>query len=123
MKGFKDFLLRGNLIELAVAFIMASTFLLVVNATVQLIMDVIGALGGTPDFSDYTYRGISFGAWLTAAFSFVVISAVVYFLIVLPYTKAKQLLNRDEVESSATPEDIVLLTEIRDLLRDRDPAS
>ena len=49
MSGFKNFILRGNLVELAVAFIMATAFAAVVTATVTVIMDIIGAVGGTPD--------------------------------------------------------------------------
>lgn len=114
MTGFKNFLLRGNLVELAVAFIMATAFAAVVTATVGLIMDLIGKVGGTPDFSDYLWRGISIGAWLTAVVSFVIMAAVVYFFIVVPYTKAKE--RYFPSPAPGTPEDIKLLQEIRDLL-------
>lgn len=69
MTGFKNFILRGNLVELAVAFIMATAFGAVVTATVALLMDVIGKLGGQPDFSHWAPGGISVGAWLTALIS------------------------------------------------------
>jgi large conductance mechanosensitive channel len=114
MTGFKNFLLRGNLIELAVAFIMAAAFAAVVTATVNLIMDLIGKVGGVPDFSDYLWHGISIGAWLTAVISFVIMAAVVYFFIVTPYTKAKELYFPSP--EPGTPEDVKLLQEIRDLL-------
>ena len=52
MTGFKNFILRGNLVELAVAFIMAAAFAAVVTATVNVVMDLIGKAGGTPDFSN-----------------------------------------------------------------------
>jgi large conductance mechanosensitive channel len=120
MKGFKDFLLRGNLVELAVAFIMATAFAAVVTATVTLLMDLIGKVGGEPDFSGWTPGGVSLGAWITALISFVIMAAIVYFFIVMPYTKAKEYMRKDEGEEpSAAPEDVVLLTEIRDLLRER----
>lgn len=114
MTGFKNFILRGNLVELAVAFIMAAAFASVVTATVGLIMDLIGKVGGTPDFSDYEYKGISIGVWLTAVISFLIISAVVYFLIVKPYTAAKERFFPSP--APGTPEDVKLLQEIRDLL-------
>jgi large conductance mechanosensitive channel len=114
MTGFKNFILRGNLVELAVAFIMAAAFAAVVTATVGLVMDLIGKLGGTPDFSEYEWEGISVGVWLTAVISFLVISAVVYFFIVLPYTKAQQ--RYFPGEEPGTPDDVKLLEEIRDLL-------
>ncbi|MFC6154168.1 MscL family protein [Nocardioides yefusunii] len=117
MTGFKNFLLRGNLIELATAVIMATAFGAVVTATVTLIMDLIGKIGGTPDFSSYNPGGVSIGAWLTALISFLIMAAVVYFFIITPYTKAKEKYfpAKDE-EDAAAPEDIVLLQEIRDLL-------
>ncbi|KRF00706.1 mechanosensitive ion channel protein MscL [Nocardioides sp. Soil777] len=117
MTGFKNFLLRGNLVELAVAFIMAIAFAAVVTATVGMIMDLLGKVGGTPDFSNYSPGGVSVGAFLTALVSFVILSAVVYFLIVLPYTKAKERYFPSEEEG--TPADVALLEEIRDLLRTR----
>lgn len=114
MTGFKNFILRGNLVELAVAFIMAAAFASVVTATVGLIMDLIGKVGGTPDFSNYEYKGISIGIWLTAVISFLIISAVVYFFIVKPYTIAKE--RYFPSPEPGTPEDVKLLQEIRDLL-------
>lgn len=117
MTGFKNFILRGNLVELAVAFIMATAFAAVVTATVALIMDLIGKVGGTPDFSNYKPGGVSVGAWLTALISFLVLAAVVYFFIVVPYTKAQEKYFPKAEEG--TPEDIALLEEIRDLLAGR----
>ena len=117
MTGFKNFILRGNLVELAVAFIMATAFAAVVTATVGMIMDLIGKIGGTPDFSNYEPGGISVGQFLTALISFLVIAAVAYFFIVVPYTKAQEKYFPKAEEG--TPEDIALLEEIRDLLAGR----
>src|SRR3954447_26735209 len=114
MTGFKNFILRGNLVELAVALIMALAFTAVVTATVTVIMDLIGKVGGTPDFSTYHPGGVAVGTWLTALVSFVILAAVVYFLIVLPYTTAKDRFFPSE--EPGTPEDVLLLQEIRDLL-------
>jgi large conductance mechanosensitive channel len=114
MTGFKNFILRGNLVELAVAFIMATAFAAVVTATANMIMDLIGKVGGVPDFSEYQWYDISVGAWLTAVISFLIMAAVVYFFIVVPYTKAKELYFPSE--EPGTPDDIKLLEEIRDLL-------
>ena len=114
MSGFKSFILRGNLVELAVAFIMATAFAAVVTATVGMIMDLIGKAGGTPNFSSYAPGGVSVGAWITALISFVILAAVVYFLIVMPYTKAQE--KYFPKEEPGTPDDIALLQEIRDLL-------
>ena len=118
MTGFKNFLLRGNLVELAVAFIMAAAFAKVVTSTVAVIMDLVGKIGGTPDFSNYQPGHVHLGAWITAVISFVVLAAVVYFGIVLPYTKAKERYF-PTTDEPGTPEDVALLTEIRDLLAAR----
>jgi large conductance mechanosensitive channel len=116
--GFKNFIMKGNLVELAVAFIMATAFAAVVTATVALIMDLIGKVGGTPNFSSYEPGGVSVGAWLTALISFLIMAAVVYFLIVLPYTKARdRFFPKVDSEDAGTPADVVLLQEIRDLLK------
>ena len=116
-KGFRNFILRGNLVELAVAFIMASAFAAVVTATVTLIMDLVGKIGGKHDFSGYHPGGVSVGAWITAVVSFLIMAAVVYFLIVTPYTKAKERFFPGP--QPGTPEDVKLLQEIRDLLAAR----
>lgn len=113
--GFKNFLLRGNLVELATAFIMAAAFAAVVTATVDVLMDLIGKIGGTPNFSSYEPGGVSVGAWLTALISFVIMAAVVYFFIVTPFTKAKE--RYFPSAPPGTPEDTMLLREIRDALK------
>jgi large conductance mechanosensitive channel len=114
MTGFKNFILRGNLVELAVAFIMAAAFAAVVTATVGVVMGIIGKAGGHPDFSTYQPGGLPIGTWITAVISFLVIAAVVYFLIVKPYTAAKD--RYFPAEESGTPADVALLEETRDLL-------
>lgn len=115
MTGFKNFILRGNLVELAVAFIMAAAFAKVVTATVDLIMGLIGKIGDQPDFNEYKPGGLPVGLWITALVSFVIIAAVVYFLIVKPYTAAKD--RFFPAEETGVPADVALLEEIRDLLR------
>lgn len=117
MSGFKNFLLRGNLIELAVAFIMGGAFATVVTATVALLMDIIGFVGDVPNFSGWVWEGIGFGAFLTALISFLILAAVVYFAIVKPYTIAKERFFPTPEDEEGTPEDVLLLQEIRDLLR------
>lgn len=118
MTGFKNFIMKGNLVELATAFIMAASFAALVNATVTVIMDLIGKAGGTPDFSNYAPYGVHVGAWLTALISFLILAAIVYFGIVAPYTKAREKFFPPAAEEDAgTPEDVLLLQEIRDLLQ------
>lgn len=117
MQGFKDFILRGNLIELATAFIMGTAFAAVVESFTQLILDILGKFGGNPDFSSVTVLGVNIGVFITALVSFLILSAVVYFFIVMPYNKAKEMFKKEEEETAITSEE--LLTEIRDLLKER----
>jgi large conductance mechanosensitive channel len=114
MSGFKNFILRGNLVELAVAFVMAAAFASVVKATVDLLMGLIGKLGGNPDFSLYKPGGLLVGVWITAVVAFVITAAIVYYVIVLPYTQAKE--RYFPSPDPGTPDDVQLLQEIRDLL-------
>ncbi|KKQ70462.1 MAG: Large-conductance mechanosensitive channel [Candidatus Shapirobacteria bacterium GW2011_GWE1_38_92] len=88
-KGFRDFILRGNVIDLAVAVVIGGAFGSIVTALVKdIITPLIGAIGGTPDFSNliFTLNGSKFliGDFLNALISFLIISAVIYFLVVLP---------------------------------------
>ena len=114
MSGFKNFILRGNLVELAVAFIMATAFAAVIKATVDLLLGIIGKAGGYPDFSLWTPWGLLLGIWVTALVTFVITGAVVYYVIVVPYTEAKERFFPSP--EPGTPEDVKLLQEIRDLL-------
>lgn len=116
MDGFKKFLLQGDLIKLAVAFIMGAAFASVVTATVDVIMDLIGKVGGTPDFSNYAPGGVSLGAWLTAVIAFLIMAAVVYFMIVKPYTAAKERYFPDPDPGET---EIDILKQIRDRLSAR----
>ena len=118
MKGFKDFVMRGNLVELAVAFIIAGAFGKVVEAFVTVIMDLLGKAGGTPDFSSWAPGKVHLGAFLTVLISFLFLAAIVYFFVVKPYEVAKARYARVE-EDAAPDENIVLLREIRDSLRSR----
>jgi large conductance mechanosensitive channel len=93
---------------------MALAFTAVITATVDLLMDLVGKVGGSPDFSNYEPGGVSVGAWITALISFVILAAVIYLLIVMPYTKAKEKFFPSP--EPGTPEDVRLLQEIRDLL-------
>ncbi len=121
LTGFRDFLLRGNLVELAVAVIIGTAFSAVVKAFTDILTDVIGLLGGVPDFSKEQIGGINVGAFITAVFSFVLTAAVLYFLVVTPYNRLSARMKAAQEQPEAAPavkaED--LLTEIRDLLRDQ----
>ena len=85
LKDFRDFLLRGNIVELAVAFVMGVAFAAVVNSLVNdLIMPIIAMIIGKPDFSDLTFTindaVFRYGAFITALITFAAIAAAVFFL-------------------------------------------
>lgn len=108
MTGFKNFILRGNLIETAVALIMALAFASVVSTFTAWLMSLIPGLDEVFDPSTLS------GQFLNALLAFLAVAAVVYFLIVAPYTKAQEkFFPREE---PGEPADIALLSEIRDLL-------
>jgi len=117
MKGFKDFLLRGNLIELAVAFIMGTVFAAVVEAFTKIVLDVLGLIVQVEGLSETTVVGINIGNFLTALLTFVLTALVLYFVVVVPYNRLSAIRKQDEPEKAASAED--LLAEIRDLLRAR----
>ena len=105
MKGFKQFILRGNVLDLAVAVIMGGAFGAVVTALVKdLLTPLIAAVAGQPDFSRIalTVNGspLLIGAFLNEVLAFVLVSIAVYFFIVLPVNKLTARLNRGE----ATPD-------------------
>ncbi|MDR0594666.1 MAG: large conductance mechanosensitive channel protein MscL [Bifidobacteriaceae bacterium] len=114
MKGFRDFLMRGNLIDLAVAFILGASFGTVVSSFTQIIMDLIGLAGGNPNFDTVTIGSINVGKFLTALVAFVIVAAVLYFAIVRPYQMLKARLAKPDAPAKPTTDE--LLTEIRDLL-------
>ncbi len=109
MNGFKNFILRGNLIEVAVAFIIAGAFGTVVTTFVAWLTAQM------PDTASeyFSNEANSFGAFLNAVIAFVLLAAVVYFFIVVPYTKAKEKFFPAE---AAGPSEVELLTQIRDSL-------
>jgi len=120
LKGFKEFIMRGNLVELAVAFIMATAFAVLVTETVNLLMSVLAKLSGNkePDFSAWQPGGVPVGSWINAVITFIILAAVVYFVIVVPYNKLQARRARGE-EPTPPSEEVTLLTEIRDELRAR----
>jgi large conductance mechanosensitive channel len=118
LKGFRDFLVRGNLIELAVAFVIGVAFAAVVTSFVDnILMPIIGTFGGEPDFSAIDVADIPVGAFISDAVSFVLVAAAVYFLVVVPYNRIRELRRKDETEAAEHVEEtVLLLREIRDSL-------
>lgn len=129
-KGFKDFILRGNVIELAIAVVIGSAFTALVAAfTTNIINPVIAAAGGMNAdglgfkiWENNPATFVNIGAVLTALVTFVITAAVVYFIFVAPMNKINSLvkdrLSTEEPEEEPLPADTALLAEIRDLLKD-----
>ncbi|MFD9814523.1 large conductance mechanosensitive channel protein MscL [Streptomyces sp. NPDC059080] len=134
LQGFKDFLMRGNVIELAVAVVVGAAFTNIVNAVVKgVINPIVGAFGSQNldnyktclttcvvdkkgEFTDGIY--ILWGSVLSAVLTFLITAAVVYFLMILPMNKWKERVDaRKPVDdTSAEPTEVELLAEIRDAL-------
>jgi large conductance mechanosensitive channel len=118
LKGFKDFIMRGNLVELAVAFVIGAAFATVVSAFTAVLMGFIGKIGDQPDFSSTTIADVNVGNFINAVISFLIVAAVIYFFVVTPYNALQERMARGEEAAPPAP-DIALLTEIRDLLANR----
>jgi large conductance mechanosensitive channel len=91
MRGFRDFVLRGNVVDLAVAVVIGVAFAAVVTAFIKdLITPLIAAIGGQPDFSALSFTvnhsTFRYGDFIDALIAFIVIAAVIYYFVVLPYT-------------------------------------
>lgn len=113
MSGFKNFILKGNLVDLAVAVIIGTAFGKVVESFTAWLTGVI------PGIKE-TFKGVAlgdFGFFLNTVIAFLILAAVVYFFVVVPFTKAKE--RYFPSEPAGTPADIALLEEIRDLLKTR----
>ncbi|HMC91781.1 MAG TPA: large conductance mechanosensitive channel protein MscL [Allosphingosinicella sp.] len=141
MSGFRAFVAKGNIIDLAVAVIIGAAFAkIVASLTEDVIMPVIGAIFGGLDFANYfillkpvpaTYHGpmsyaalkaagvpmLGYGQFLTVAVNFVILAFIIYLMV----KYAMRLMPKKEAAAPAGPaEDVVLLREIRDELRNRD---
>jgi large conductance mechanosensitive channel len=122
IKGFKEFVMRGNVMDLAVAVVIGAALTTVITAIVDnFITPLIAALFGQPNLDrvwTFTINEAEFsiGAILTALINFVLVAAAVYFFIVVPINKLMALRSSGEEQVETPSEDIQLLREIRDLL-------
>jgi large conductance mechanosensitive channel len=128
LKGFKDFILRGNVIELSIAVVVGTAFTALVSAfTANIVNPIIAAAGGVetnglgfPILPGNDKTFLDFGAVITAFVTFMITAAVVYFIFVAPMNRinhmVKKRLATAEPEEEPVPADTALLAEIRDLL-------
>jgi large conductance mechanosensitive channel len=126
IRGFREFITKGNVIDLAVAVVIGAAFTQVINAVVQwLITPLIAAIFGQPNLNDvatFTINGAQFsiGAILSQVINFLLVAAAVYFVLVAPMNAYREMrASGEEEEPGAPPEDLLVLQEIRDLIRDR----
>lgn len=129
LKGFKDFISRGNVVELAVGVIIGAAFKNIVDALVDgIINPLIAAVIGKPDFSDafiLTLNGtdVKFGVLITAVINFILMAFAIYFCIVVPTNalNARRKKAEDEAPEAEVSDEVKLLTEIRDALAQGTP--
>jgi large conductance mechanosensitive channel len=119
LQGFKEFVLKGNLVELAVAFVMGLAFASVVTEFTNVLMGFIGKVGGQPDFSKVELGGVNVGLFINALISFVIVAAVLYFFVVTPYNKAVERFKRKDEEEVVKSDELLVLEQIRDNLAQR----
>ena len=121
LKGFRDFIMRGNVVDLAVAVVIGAAFGAVVAAfATDFIGGILGAIGGSPDFGNAGFTvndsKIVYGSTLTALIQFLIVAAVIYFVVVVPMQAMARRRGAEE-DTPAPSDEAVLLTEIRDLLQ------
>jgi len=120
-KGFKDFIMRGNVVDLAIAVVIGAAFTgIVTQLTKSFIQPLIQVFGGGGIHGGaFVIHGVAFdwAAFINAIINFLIIAAVLYFLIVLPVNRMNAHRHRAKSAPTPDPEDLVLLREIRDLLK------
>lgn len=125
IKGFKDFILRGNVVDLAVAVVIGAAFgAIVTSFTAGIIQPLINAITppgsqglGVQLIADKPSTYVDFAGLIGAALNFVIVAAVVYVVIVLPLNTINERRRRGEEAGPSEPTDVQLLAEIRDLLQ------
>jgi large conductance mechanosensitive channel len=124
LKDFRDFVMRGNVLDLAVAVIIGVAFNAVVNSLVNdVLMQIIGAIFGEPNFDKLTFTlnggVIYYGRFLTAVVNFLIVAATLFVVIKAFEEMQKRRKGAGEDVAEDKSDEVVLLSEIRDLLRDR----
>ena len=124
LNDFKAFILKGNVVDLAVGVVIGAAFGKVVESVVKdLITPLIGFVGGQPDFSAVKLGPLSVGNFLNATIAFLILAAVVFFLVVKPMNALMAMAKKKAEDAPAAPspmpDDVKLLMEIRDLLKSR----
>jgi large conductance mechanosensitive channel len=118
---FKAFVMKGNVVDMAVGVVIGASFKSVVDSVVaDLITPLIGSFGGKPDFSSLLIGPLKVGSFINAIIAFLILAAVVFFLVVKPLNHLMEMMRKKaetQPEAAPLPEDVKLLMEIRDLLK------
>jgi large conductance mechanosensitive channel len=120
IEGFKKFIMRGNVMDLAVGIIIGAAFTAIVNSLVKdIITPILGLVGGQPDFSAIKPAGIGIGNFLNSVISFLMIAATLYFCIIVPFNAFMARLAKEPPPPAPAPTTPTesLLAEIRDLMK------
>jgi len=127
LKGFRNFIMRGNVVDLAIAVVIGAAFTAIVTqltkSFIEPLIKLIG--GGGAKGGAFIVNGVAFdwAAFINAIINFLIVAAVIYFLVVVPLNKIKERQQRKQAPDATpipVPDDIALLQEIRDLLRHQD---
>ena len=120
LKGFRQFIARGNIVDLASAVILGVAFGVIVDSLVKdVITPILGMLGGQPDFSTVKIGPVAIGNFINAIIGFVIKAASVYFLVVLPFNRFATRLAAAPPPPAPPTQSELYLKEIRDLLARR----
>ncbi len=131
LQGFRDFIMRGNVVDLAVAVVIGSAFTAIVTAFSDHLINPLIAVLGSPEVEGLGFElrpgnsatFLNFGAIITAVINFLLIAAIIYFVIILPMNKLNEIRARklgiDEAETEEIAPEVALLEEIRDVLKNQ----
>ena len=120
LKGFREFIARGNVLDLAVGVIIGVAFGAIVDSMVKdLITPIIGLMGGTPDFSALKLGPVNIGNFINAVIAFLIKAAGLYFLIIVPFNRFAKKLAAAPPPPAPPTQSEAYLKEIRDLLAKR----
>jgi large conductance mechanosensitive channel len=123
IKEFREFLLRGNVVDLAVAVVIGAAFTTVVNSLVEGVITPLVGIFGIDAMQTWSIQvgpaTLNYGLFLTALLNFVIVAAIIFFLVVKPMNAINARRRREEEAAPAGPTEIELLTQIRDELAKR----
>jgi len=124
IKGFKEFILRGNVLDLAVAVIIGGAFNKIVNSlVVDVLTPLIGAIFGAPDFSAIKLGPIAIGSFINAVVNFIIVAAAIYFFVIAPINLIKNRKEKQKQQVKELPpepsEEVKLLREILETLKEK----